>query len=68
MRKRLLLAVVAVSLLWVVPVDAQTDMDRASDDVTAATERLEDFLDDLETTQRRGNELAGQYWQVQSGL
>ena len=68
MRKRLLLAVVAVSLLLVVPVDAQTDMDRASDDVTAATERLEDFLDDLDATQRRGNELAGQYWQVQSGL
>jgi murein DD-endopeptidase MepM/ murein hydrolase activator NlpD len=68
MRKRLLLAVVAVSLLLVVPVDAQTDMDRASDDVTAATERLEAFLDDLDATQRQGNELAGQYWQIQSGL
>jgi murein DD-endopeptidase MepM/ murein hydrolase activator NlpD len=68
MRKRLLLAVVAVSLLLVVPVDAQTDMDRASDDVTAATERLEVFLDDLDATQRRGNDLAGQYWQIQSGL
>jgi murein DD-endopeptidase MepM/ murein hydrolase activator NlpD len=68
MRKRLLLAVVAVSLLLVVPVDAQTDMDQASNDVTAATERLEAFLDDLDATQRHGNELAGQYWQIQSGL
>ena len=65
---RLMLAVVAVSLLLVTPVDAQTDMDRARRNVTAVTERLESFLEDLDATQRRGNEFAGRYWQVQSGL
>ncbi|MDB9846392.1 peptidoglycan DD-metalloendopeptidase family protein, partial [Acidimicrobiales bacterium] len=67
-RKRLMLAVVAVSLLLVVPVDAQTSLDRAREDVTGATDRLEAFLEDLDTTQRRGNELAGLFWQAQSGL
>ena len=67
MRMRLMLAVVAVSLLLVTPVDAQTDMDRARRNVTAVTERLESFLEDLDATQRRGNEFAGRYWQVQSG-
>jgi len=68
MRKRLMLAVVAVSLLLVVPVDAQTSLDRAREDVTGATDRLEAFLEDLDTTQRRGNELAGLFWQAQAGL
>ena len=68
MRVRLVLAVVAVSLLFNVPVDAQTELDRARDEVAAATERLESFLADLESTQQRGNELAGEYWQVESGL
>ncbi|MFB0927461.1 MAG: peptidoglycan DD-metalloendopeptidase family protein [Acidimicrobiales bacterium] len=68
MRMRLMLAVVAVSLLLVTPVDAQTDMDRARRNVTEVTERLESFLEDLDATQRRGNEFAGRYWQVQSGL
>ena len=63
-----MLAVVAVSLLLVVPVDAQTSLDRAREDVTGATDRLEAFLEDLDTTQRRGNELAGLFWQAQSGL
>jgi len=68
MRKRLMLAVVAVSLLLVVPVDAQTSLDQAREDVAGATDRLEAFLEDLDTTQRRGNELAGLFWQAQSGL
>ena len=68
MRVRLVLAVVAVSLLFNVPVDAQTELDRARDEVAAATERLESFLADLESTQQRGDELAGEYWQVESGL
>jgi len=68
MRVRLVLAVVAVSLLFNVPVDAQTELDRARDEVAAATERLESFLADLESTQQRGNELTGEYWQVESGL
>ena len=63
-----MLAVVAVSLLLVVPVDAQTSLDRAREDVTGATDRLEAFLEDLDTTQRRGNELAGLFWQAQAGL
>ena len=63
-----MLAVVAVSLLLVVPVDAQTSLDRAREDVTGATDRLEAFLEDLDTTQRRGNELAALFWQAQSGL
>ncbi|HAY69904.1 MAG TPA: hypothetical protein DCY82_16740 [Acidimicrobiaceae bacterium] len=68
MRKRLMLAVVAVILLLVVPVDAQTSLDRAREDVTGATDRLEAFLEDLDTTQRRGNELAALFWQAQAGL
>ena len=63
-----MLAVVAVSLLLVVPVDAQTSLDRAREDVTGATDRLEAFLEDLDTTQRRGNELAALFWQAQAGL
>ncbi len=63
-----MLAVVAVSLLLVVPVDAQTSLDQAREDVAGATDRLEAFLEDLDTTQRRGNELAGLFWQAQSGL
>ncbi|MDB4206096.1 peptidoglycan DD-metalloendopeptidase family protein [bacterium] len=68
MRKRLMLAVVAVSLLLVVPVDAQTSLDQAREDVAGATDRLEAFLEDLDTTQRRGNELAALFWQAQAGL
>ena len=68
MRKRLVLALVAVSLLFVTSVDAQTDLDRARDKVTTATEALEEYLADLEATQVRGDQLAGQYWQVQSGV
>ena len=63
-----MLAVVAVSLLLVVPVDAQTSLDQAREDVAGATDRLEAFLEDLDTTQRRGNELAGLFWQAQAGL
>ena len=63
-----MLAVVAVILLLVVPVDAQTSLDQAREDVAGATDRLEAFLEDLDTTQRRGNELAGLFWQAQSGL
>ena len=63
-----MLAVVAVSLLLVVPVDAQTSLDQAREDVAGATDRLEAFLEDLDTTQRRGNELAALFWQVQAGL
>jgi len=63
-----MLAVVAVSLLLVVPVDAQTSLDQAREDVAGATDRLEAFLEDLDTTQRRGNELAALFWQAQAGL
>ncbi|MDB4103417.1 peptidoglycan DD-metalloendopeptidase family protein [Acidimicrobiales bacterium] len=68
MRTRLMLAVVAVSLLLVVPVDAQTSLDQAREDVAGATDRLEALLEDLDTTQRRGNELAALFWQAQAGL
>ena len=63
-----MLAVVAVILLLVVPVDAQTSLDQAREDVAGATDRLEAFLEDLDTTQRRGNELAALFWQAQAGL
>ena len=63
-----MLAVVAVSLLLVVPVDAQTSLDQAREDVAGATDRREAFLEDLDTTQRRGNELAALFWQAQAGL
>jgi len=65
---RLLLAVVAMSLLLVVPADAQTEIERARANVTNATEKLEQYLAELEETQERGNALAGRYWQVQSGV
>ena len=68
MRKRLLLAVVVVSLLLIAPADAQTELERARTKVTTATEKLEQYLAELEETQLRGDELAGRYWQVQSGL
>jgi len=68
MRKRLVLAVLAMSLLIASPATAQTEMDQAQAAVTAATDRLEALLEQLESTQRRGNELAGQFWQEQSEL
>jgi murein DD-endopeptidase MepM/ murein hydrolase activator NlpD len=68
MRKRLVLAVIALSLLFVSPADAQSELDQARADVAATTERLEEFLADLDATQRRGDVLASEYWQVQSGL
>jgi len=74
MRKRLVMAVVAMSLLFGVlpvaarlsPADAQTDLEQARQEVAAATERLEALLADLDATQQRGDEHAQRYWQVQS--
>jgi len=76
MRKRLVWAVLAVSLLLAIAVDlagssrsdAQSELDAARRDVAAATESLEAVLSELEATQLRGDALAEEYWQIESGL
>ena len=66
MRVRLVMAVVAMSMLFALPVDAQTDIDRTRDAVVRATERVEELLADLEATQRRGDDFSLTYWNVES--
>jgi murein DD-endopeptidase MepM/ murein hydrolase activator NlpD len=75
MRLRLVLALCLVGIAGILGValfapaaPAQADLDAARAEVAEATERLENLLDRLEDAQRRGNELAAQYWQVESGL
>ncbi|MEM7092244.1 MAG: peptidoglycan DD-metalloendopeptidase family protein [Actinomycetota bacterium] len=76
MRLRLMLAVFLVgsgALLIVPTVGAPTaagqdDLEAARVEVAEATERLETLFERLETTQQRGNELAGEFWQVESTL
>ena len=72
MRLRLVLAVLVVGvgsgLVLTPAAPGQDDLEVARTEVRDATERLESLLERLEETQRRGNELAGEYWQVESGL
>lgn len=73
MRLRLMVAVflvgVTAGMVAIAPdAPAQSDLDAARAEVSEVTGRLEELLDRLETTQRRGNDLAGEYWQVESDL
>ena len=75
MRLRLVLAMCLVGIAGILGValfaptaPAQADIDAARAEVAEATERLEALLARLEDTQRRGNDLAAEYWQVESGL
>jgi len=63
-----LLGILAIFSVRVPVAPAQSDINAAQREVTAATTRLEELLDRLEAAQQRGNDLAGTYWQVESEL
>ena len=69
MRLRLLLALLVVGSVFVMPsARAQTDLEAARQAVAAATERLENHLEELEMVQRRGNDLTADFWLAQGEL